>query len=379
MRLTKLPSSKTSSVRTTTRSRACARAAWASGPSRRPISARTEDHLRVRAVRHRRRLRADHLPPAACMGRARPAGGGSDVESLHGSGRLPELAGVLGSHRSSVLPQRAAPLHGDDNVDSNLMLALARPGASGDQGVYADRIELEGITPRFPLPDFSPRTSARGLGLRPNRRNPAAHQLGRYPRRRVRSSPETPPGGDGTSARNLKAAASDVLRLMFIVGEGVQNEMNDSPVDIGIANNPGDPVRPVVGEAIPIVAHQRSSITPGTSNSPARSATRGRTTTTPMLRLPTPSSVALRARQPPLHAGAERDVRRRAAVGPSRELLRRLPERRLQDPVLVQIQLLVEAWRLVMTRRIGPFRSASAPWHCSCAGGAASAGGAGSR
>src|SRR5687767_14840337 len=38
-------------------------------------------------------------------------------------------------------------------------------------------------------------------------------------------------------------------------------------------------------------------------------------------------------------------------MGPARELLRRIRERRLQDPVLVQIQLLVEAWRLVMTRR----------------------------
>jgi hypothetical protein len=30
---------------------------------------------------------------------------------------------------------------------SNLMIAITRPGASGDQGVYADRIELEGIRP----------------------------------------------------------------------------------------------------------------------------------------------------------------------------------------------------------------------------------------
>ena len=29
------------------------------------------------------------------------------------------------------------------------------PGASGDQGIYADRVELDGIRPRFPIPDFS--------------------------------------------------------------------------------------------------------------------------------------------------------------------------------------------------------------------------------
>ena len=34
-------------------------------------------------------------------------------------------------------------------------IALERPGASGDQGVYAGRIELQGIRARFPLPDLS--------------------------------------------------------------------------------------------------------------------------------------------------------------------------------------------------------------------------------
>ena len=38
---------------------------------------------------------------------------------------------------------------------SNLMFALERPGASGDQGVYADRIELQNINARFPIPDFT--------------------------------------------------------------------------------------------------------------------------------------------------------------------------------------------------------------------------------
>ena len=38
---------------------------------------------------------------------------------------------------------------------SNLMFALERPGASGDQGPYADRIELQNIKARFPVPDFT--------------------------------------------------------------------------------------------------------------------------------------------------------------------------------------------------------------------------------
>ena len=39
--------------------------------------------------------------------------------------------------------------------DTRLTFALERPGASADQGEYADRIELSNVKPRFRLPDFS--------------------------------------------------------------------------------------------------------------------------------------------------------------------------------------------------------------------------------
>lgn len=43
------------------------------------------------------------------------------------------------------------PLDGDTRVT----VALENPGASGDAGVYADRIELQNIKARFPAPDVS--------------------------------------------------------------------------------------------------------------------------------------------------------------------------------------------------------------------------------
>src|SRR5262245_21795111 len=46
---------------------------------------------------------------------------------------------------------RWTPIHGGDNT---VMVALERPGASGDAGRVADRVELQNITPRFPLPDL---------------------------------------------------------------------------------------------------------------------------------------------------------------------------------------------------------------------------------
>ncbi len=54
------------------------------------------------------------------------------------------------------------------------MVALERPGASGDAGVYSDRIELQNIKARFPIPDFSAAyKTTQHVGLRA-RRGPAA-------------------------------------------------------------------------------------------------------------------------------------------------------------------------------------------------------------
>src|SRR6185503_18581881 len=46
---------------------------------------------------------------------------------------------------------RWMPIQGD----TRLTLALERPGASGDAGVLADRIELQNVRGRSPIPDFS--------------------------------------------------------------------------------------------------------------------------------------------------------------------------------------------------------------------------------
>ena len=136
---------------------------------------------------------------------------------------------------------------------SNLMFALARPGASGDQGVYADRIELDGIRPRFPLPDFAAAYKYSGDW---------GHIRTAGILRRIHwddtlddafdLSGDTTGWGWNVSS-NFKTGAS-VLRLQFTVGEGVQNEMNDSPVDIGIVNNLGNAVTPILGKPVPIVA-----------------------------------------------------------------------------------------------------------------------------
>ena len=78
---------------------------------------RAQDDLRVRAVRHRRRRGPDHVPAAPRLRRARALRRRPDLEPVHGPGRLPELARVLGPDRHGVLPQRPVPLDADRSGD----------------------------------------------------------------------------------------------------------------------------------------------------------------------------------------------------------------------------------------------------------------------
>jgi hypothetical protein len=135
---------------------------------------------------------------------------------------------------------------------SNLMFALERPGASGDQGVYADRIELQNIQARFPVPDFS-------AAYKATRKWGYARVAGQV--RVIKwddmlddrfdlSGSDT--GWGLNFSTNLNAGKKDVIRAAFVVGAGIQNSMNDAPVDIGIQNNFGNAVTPIVGKALPM-------------------------------------------------------------------------------------------------------------------------------
>jgi outer membrane DcaP-like protein len=145
---------------------------------------------------------------------------------------------------------RWMPMTGEHAVT----LALERPGASGDQGVYSDRIELQSIRARFPLPDFSGayKYSQEWGYVR------AAGMLRQIKWDDVLDD-QFDLSGDATGwginlSSNLKPTKNDVIRLQFVFGEGIQNYMNDSPVDIGIEDNFQNSVTPIVGKPIPITA-----------------------------------------------------------------------------------------------------------------------------
>jgi hypothetical protein len=137
--------------------------------------------------------------------------------------------------------------------DSSLVVAVERPGASGDAGVYADRVELANIRARFPLPDFSGAYKlTKGWGY------VRAGGILRVIKWDDVLDDRFDLSGDATGwglnlSSNLRPSSSDTVRLQFAFGEGIQNYMNDAPVDIGIVNNVGDPVRPILGEPLPII------------------------------------------------------------------------------------------------------------------------------
>lgn len=146
---------------------------------------------------------------------------------------------------------RWMPLKGKNAIT----IALERPGASGDQGRFADRIELQGVKPKFDLPDLSGHVRfTRSWG-----HFQAAGML-----RRIKwvdtindnvdlDGQATSGGVNLTSALNF--GKNDVGRFAFTWGKGIQNYMNDSPVDVGIELNPGGgPRRPIIGVALPITA-----------------------------------------------------------------------------------------------------------------------------
>jgi len=144
---------------------------------------------------------------------------------------------------------RWMPLTGD----RSLTLALERPGASGDSGVYADRVELQNINARFPVPDFSGAYKlTQGWGY------VRAAGILRVIKWDDVLDDQFDLSGSATGwglnfSSNVKASAKDTVRLQLAFGEGIQNYMNDAPVDIGIVNQFQNPITPITGEPLPIV------------------------------------------------------------------------------------------------------------------------------
>jgi len=144
---------------------------------------------------------------------------------------------------------RWTPIQGDSNV----VIALERPGASADGGIYTDRIALQDIRPQFKWPDLSGHVRiARSWGY---------VQVGAIVRKiawvdqngDVFNFSGTAIGWGVNTSSNIKFTKNDTGRFSVVYGEGIQNYMNDAPVDVGVKNNFSNPISPVKGVALPVL------------------------------------------------------------------------------------------------------------------------------
>ena len=143
---------------------------------------------------------------------------------------------------------RWMPIQGD----SRMTIALERPGASADQGVYGGRIELQDVKPRFQYPDLS---AEYRLGRKWGYIELAG--LVRHIAWEDQGTDAFALSGDATGwglnlSSNLNLGKNDVVRLQGMYGEGVENYMNDAPADVGIENQSGNPIAPIKGVALPV-------------------------------------------------------------------------------------------------------------------------------
>jgi DcaP outer membrane protein len=145
---------------------------------------------------------------------------------------------------------RWMPLQGASNV----VIALERPGASADQGVYSDRVELQAISPQFKWPDVTGHVRVAGKwGY--------VQVAGIFRKIAWVDTNSTPVfklsgiayGWGVNTSSNLNFTKNDVLKLQVVYGEGIENYMNDAPVDIGIRNNFSNPNRPIIGVPLPVL------------------------------------------------------------------------------------------------------------------------------
>ncbi len=136
---------------------------------------------------------------------------------------------------------------------ASVTIALERPGASADQGLYANRIELSNITPRFNFPDLSGNARinrdwghvqiagiVRKIGWVDTSNNPI--NLG-----------GSVVGWGVNLSSNVKFAKKNVAKLEVSYGHGIENYMNDAPVDVGIGRNPPGSLVPIKGVTLPVL------------------------------------------------------------------------------------------------------------------------------
>jgi hypothetical protein len=137
--------------------------------------------------------------------------------------------------------------------ESNLRIAAENPGATADGEAFATHIALSNVAVHLPMPDITKHyRQAESWGY---------VQLGgtiRYIGYDDLPNDVFDLGGHvwgwGVSvSSNVRPDSNDVFRLQAVYGHGIENDINDAPIDVGPQFNPGIPLTPIVGEALPVL------------------------------------------------------------------------------------------------------------------------------
>jgi hypothetical protein len=144
---------------------------------------------------------------------------------------------------------RYAPAMGDNE----LFVALERPGASADQGTFESRVELDSVKAQLSFPDFSAHYKRSGkwghiqlAGMVRELKWKDIHTSGGY------DISGSVIGWGAHLSTVLNIGKNDVFRGSIVYGEGIQNYMQDAPVDVGVVEQPNNPTEPFTGKALPI-------------------------------------------------------------------------------------------------------------------------------
>lgn len=136
---------------------------------------------------------------------------------------------------------------------NQIYVALERPGASADQGTFDSRNELDSVRGHLILPDLSAHYKRSGdwghvqiAGILRDLRWKDIHTTGGY------NVSDNILGWGGQFSTVLNLSSNDVFRGSFVYGHGIENYMQDAPVDVGVKEQPGNTSEPFTGKALPV-------------------------------------------------------------------------------------------------------------------------------
>jgi len=159
-----------------------------------------------------------------------------------------EYWGPVGLSLAKTVMIRYMPIQGKNY----LSIALERPGATSDRGLYRDQIELDGIDSKFNLPDLT-------AEFRMTRNWGYVELAGVLRKIEWIDQNDDPYDLSGKAlgwglnlSTNLKLGKKDVFKGLVITGEAIQSYMNDATSDMGIKNNFDNPNAPLEGIPLPV-------------------------------------------------------------------------------------------------------------------------------